>query len=177
MNHNLIFDTGENPLENIKIRIIQTSTSIKTDKRGFAFFTNLSTSDPVDLAVDLLSIEDIQKSPIEKGYRVWPKIGGPTYVDIPIGTFGDIDGTVYVKKLADLIPKKRIKIILYDNANKLVRDTYSDYEGYYVFEKVKPGKYRLEVDKLSGLQSKSINVEIDKNGEYSSDNNFIFKPR
>ncbi len=170
-------DQGELPLTGIGVRAIQRSQTIISDRNGLVFFTDLYENSPVDFTIDNMTIKDINQKATVKGLRVWPAAGAPSYIELPIATFGTLDGTVYKILKGKSREWKLVKIELYDVKEKLVYKTVSDFEGYYIFENIAPGEYKIVAKtKYRGKTLfKQLKISIPTCGDYISDNNFNFK--
>ena len=173
LNHNMIQDEGEPSLPNVAVRIIQSNFSTKTDNSGTAFVSNLIPYKPYDAEIDLKELSNIDLRSLKSGIRFWSKPGTITNVELPMGSFGDVEGTIYEKNNGAIKAKNNIILSLIDSNGDEITKTNSDSDGYYIFQKLIPGKYKIV---LYGKKYKNIQPQeiiIPQNGGYLSDQDII----
>jgi len=77
---------------------------------------------------------------VEPGYYTLLRAGSPQTIDIPLIETGSIDGTAYFES-GNPVPGLRIELV--DENGRTIADTISGYDGFYLFEFVKPGQYTV----------------------------------
>lgn len=171
-NQNGMFDTGEETIENAGFTVNGSGRQgTRTDARGEALLPRLQPKDYADVALDLGSLDDAQWQPTRPGLRVLPRPGKVQVVDFPVVLTGEIDGTVY---LVDGDVKRGIgnaKLQLVDPQGKIVGETKSSSDGFYIMPKVLPGRYtlRIEGEQLKGLGlnvNRSADIEVSAEGDF-----------
>lgn len=171
-NMNGVWDSGEEPIENAGFTVNGSARlGNRTDDRGEAVLARLQPKAYADLALDLDTLDDAQWQPSQPGIRVLPRPGKVQSIDFPVVYTAEIDGTVY---LAEDSYKRGIgnaRLQLLDAAGKIVGETKTSSDGYYIVPSVKPGKYqlRIEPEQLTGIGLKAnriAEVEITPQGNF-----------
>ena len=89
-----------------------------------------------------------------------------------------------VEELGDeMLPQETVSglnIFLLDEQGKRVATVTSEFDGYFLFEKVKPGKYFIVLDdkQLGSLSLKQLDkpkVLVNKDNDYYTDNNIYLQ--
>nr|WP_320190154.1 SPOR domain-containing protein [uncultured Desulfobacter sp.] len=185
-NLNGVFDKEDEPIEGARVNALQSHKSAQTNGEGIAFLTGLQKNKPTDVALDTDSLEDPFQEPLAKGNSILPRPGHVDLMEIPVVTTGEVDGTVFKEgKNGNRTPLANRTIQLLDPEGKVVEEVKSEYDGFYLFMKVKPGTYTIKVkqddkpDKgyvASASDGSAIApVKIGNDGTVASGNDIIFK--
>ena len=75
---------------------------------------------------------------------------------VPIFSMGEVSGTVYLSSAQELKGQGRIILAIYDEKKQKVAETLSEFDGYFSYLGLKPGKYTVEVD---AAQMKKLNYQ------------------
>ncbi|MBT5471975.1 MAG: carboxypeptidase regulatory-like domain-containing protein [Nitrospina sp.] len=165
-NNNQIFDKGDEPLKDVKFR--SGSRDQKTDKDGFALLTGLSSNRPSSIVLDIASLEDPFWVPSRAGYEVVTRPGKPILLDFPITPTGEIEGTVFL--ISGDSPKavSNVQLQLVNAKQKVIQTIKSEFDGFYLFQIVPPGKYWIRISpeqiKRLGLKNPELQ-EVNIKGE------------
>ncbi|MBL4902563.1 MAG: hypothetical protein JKY62_07915 [Desulfocapsa sp.] len=145
-NNNQVFDEGDTQLPEVDVLATQARKSAATGESGHAAITGLTAYSPTDIKVDVDTLEDPFWQPSLAGTAILPRPGHVDYVEFPVVSTGEVDGTVYstdgqgvMKNLAF------VQLELLDSEGNIVQSIRSEYDGFYLFEKVFPGDYTLRV--------------------------------
>ncbi len=145
-NNNQIYDTGDELLSDVKVVATQAGKSSLTAENGRAAITGLAPFHSTDVEIDEETLEDPFWQPSVAGVAIRPRPGHIDHLEIPVVSTGEVDGTLYVvngsgtrKILAN------VHLELLDEDGTVVQSTRSEYDGFYLFEKVFPGEYLLRV--------------------------------
>ena len=159
-NENGKLDPGE-PLE--KGALITTGprqTQRTTDAKGSVTIGGLTAFVPVPVGIDVTSLDDpmlVPKKPIQV---VVPRPGVAADVAIALVGGGDVEGALI--KSGEL-GYEGVDLELVDGAGKVVGTARSDFDGFFLFERVPYGSYRLRVSAASasaaGIAS-DLNVSL-----------------
>jgi hypothetical protein len=142
-----IFNEGDEPIQDAIVRAPQNGGEEITDEKGYAFFTQLINMRPTDIYVDNGSLADPFWVSSYDGFSIVPREGNIVSIEFPVHIGGEIDGTVYARIAEGSTQAMRgISISLYDLKGKKVRSTVSESDGFYLLDKVPPGRYMLVVD-------------------------------
>ena len=130
-----------------------------TDARGSVLIGGLQTFMPVAIGVDETSLSDPMLVPRKALQVAVPRPGVPVDVEIGLVGGGDIEGAI-VKSGG--LGFEGLDLELVDSSGKVVRTTRSDFDGFFLFDRVPYGEYRIRLSKDSahamGLAS-DLNVK------------------
>ena len=141
-NQNGRFDEGDEPLSGVRF---QRRDAVKTDDNGIAFLTGLSSYRPHDLSIDVASLEDPYWLPIRDGVEIVPRPGKTILVEFPVTATGEVDGTVFLRRGSELREVANVRLQLVDADGSIVKEVKSQFDGFYLFDFVPPGRYLLRV--------------------------------
>ena len=156
LNDNGVRDPGE-PLE--KGALVTTGTTQsqrKTDARGAVTVGGLTPYVAVPVSVDLTSLEDPALVPKKAVQVVVPRPGVPAEVEIGLVGGGDIEGALM--KSGEL-GFEGVDLELIDSSGKLVGTARTDFDGFFLFERVAYGNYAVRVSAASAVAAK-ISVDL-----------------
>lgn len=139
---------------------------------------------PVDVTVDMASVEDPFMVALEDGCRITPRAGVVSRCDFTMTTGGEIDGTVMVRlSQGGEVPIKGVKVELFQEGDQEAKPratTRSEESGYYLFKTVRPGRYRVaiprdEIERLKASPAKPRQVEMPPGGDMVSGVDFLLE--
>lgn len=142
-NQNGIQDEGEDGLENVGFRFNDSIKNTRTDKNGVILFTDLPAHRPIDLGIDISTLEDPLMVPLKPGIRITARAGHIEQINLPVIQTGEIDGTIYLHKDGKNIPVGNIEMELTDTSGKFIQKIKSAYDGFYIMSKIPAGKYLI----------------------------------
>ena len=151
LNDNGMHDSGE-PYE--KDALVTTGTKQAertTDAKGSVTVGGLTSYLPVTVGIDPTSLDDPMLVPKKALQVVVPRPGVPADVEIGLVGGGDIEGAV-VKNGG--LGFEGLDLELVDVTGKVVLSTRSDYDGFFLFERVPYGDYTIRVAKDSASAAK-----------------------
>lgn len=125
--------------------------NVKLEGREAASMTgptvgNVSPYLPTRIAVDEASLPDPSWTARTRAYRVVPRPGRTTVVEIPVVVTGDVEGTVWMRTATGQEPASNVKVQLLHLDDGTVAEARSGFDGFFLFERITPGRYRLSVD-------------------------------
>ena len=142
LNDNGRRDSAE-PLEAGALVTTGTRLSEKpTDARGAVLIGGLPAYTPVTVGIDESSLSDPMLVPKKALQVVVPRLGVPAEVEIGLVGGGDIEGAV-VKSGG--LGFEGLDLELVDATGKVVATARSDYDGFFLFQRVPYGSYRVRV--------------------------------
>lgn len=180
-NNNKVFDQDDTPLPDVKVVAQQVRKNGKTNDQGVAQLTNLAAFVPTDVEIDTKTLEDPFMQPAVPGIAVMPRSGSVNTLEFPVVMTGEIDGTLsYENGSGKKEALARVQLELRDDKGNTVQTTTTEYDGFYLFEKVFPGTYTLHVDSedphlkesAAGLQKEIV---IGNDGTISRGNNILLQ--
>jgi len=146
LNDNGRADPGE-PFE--KGAVITAGHSVAeepTDGRGQVMLAGLETFTPITVGIDRTSLSDPMLAPKKALQVVVPRPGVPAEVEIGLVGAGDIEGAL-VKNGG--LGFEGLDLELVDADGAVAATTRTDYDGYFLFERVPYGTYRVRIAKAS----------------------------
>ncbi|NUT01454.1 MAG: carboxypeptidase regulatory-like domain-containing protein [Sphingomonas sp.] len=141
-NDNGVHDDSE-PWE--KGALITTGTRVTekpTDDRGSILIGGLTTFTPLAVGVDASSLPDPNLVPKKALQVVVPRPGIPAEVEIGLVGGGQVEGAVV---RSGGLGFEGLKLELVDEAGKVVATAQTDYDGYFLFDRVAYGRYSVRV--------------------------------
>jgi len=182
-NDNQLFDEGDTPISGANVQADQLHKSAQTDEKGIAFLTGLRKNQQTDITLEKGSLEDPFWEPSKPGNSIITRPGHVEVVDIPVITTGEIDGTLYLEQPGkEKTSLNHVPIQLLDDQGTLVQELKSEYDGFYLFMKVPPGEYTVQLapafEQTLGVDKTApVPVTIDRDGTVISGHDLVFSPR
>jgi hypothetical protein len=144
------------------------TTERPTDERGTVLVGGLTTFTPVAVGVDMGSLADPNLVPKKALQVVVPRPGVPAEVEIGLVGGGEIEGAVV---RSGGLGFEGLKLELLDGAGKVVAAAQTDYDGYFLFERIPYGRYSVRIAADSATAAKvlpDLNVSAEVSEEQSS---------
>lgn len=142
-------DKGEPLIKNATVKALQGgSREAETNSNGLAVLTGISNNVKTDIVVERSSFEDPSMKTLIPGVALTARRGYQEHIDFPVTTTGELEGNLFLRnENGDMEPAAYALIQLVDEKGKTVDTAQSEYDGYYLFVDIVPGKYRVMVDK------------------------------
>lgn len=142
-----IFNAGDEPLPEITVRSLQTGGRATTDEQGHAYIQNMTALRLSDVTIEESSLPDPFWVTGYKGASVIPREGAVYEMEFPVHIAGEMDGTVYlIDTGGHKAPLRDIGVTLYNDKGEAIKSAKTANDGFYLFERIPPGDYRLLVD-------------------------------
>ena len=130
-----------------------------SEQRSFLSLHGLAPASPAFIGVNPKSLPDPLLNPLEKAVRVIPRKGLVFQLDLAVAAYGIIEGVSYS---ADREIAPGIDVVLLDSRGTEVMRTKSDFDGSFVFEKVRFGQYLIKLENgFAGFQSFPVVLNSD----------------
>ena len=156
LNDNGVRDAAE-PFEKGAVVLTGTRLSEKpTDSKGSVLIGGLAAFTPVTVGVDESSLSDPMLVPRKALQVAVPRPGVPVDVDIGLVGGGDVEGAI-VKSGG--VGFEGLDLELVDSAGKVVAVARTDFDGFFLFERVPYGEYRVRLSKDSAIAA-SVAAEL-----------------
>ena len=159
LNDNGAWDPSEPAEKNVLVTTGTRPSERTTDARGAVLVGGLTAFSPIAVGIDVTSLEDPMLVPKKALQVVVPRPGVPAEVEIGLVGGGDVEGAL-VKSGG--LGFEGVMIELVDETGKVVAVTQTDYDGFFLFQAVPYGKYRMRVTKDSAL---AANIMRDIGGD------------
>lgn len=149
--------------------------------KGVSVIAFLQPDTPVDVTVDIATVEDPFMVPKEEGCHITPRAGVVSACQFTMITGGEIDGMVMVRLKSEEVPLKEVRVdLMTAGGSKLVASTLSQESGYYLFKAVKPGSYNIvipkaEVARLKTATALPIPATMPEGGDQISGKDFFLE--
>jgi hypothetical protein len=144
------FNEGDEPISDAIVKAPQNGGREITDEEGYAFFRSMGSMRLTDVFVDPDSLPDPYWISGYQGASVLPREGHIVPLEFPVHISGEIDGTVYARAQdGSAQPMRSVRLGLYDGNGKKVMGAVSESDGFYLFSKIPPGSYYLNVDETA----------------------------
>jgi hypothetical protein len=169
LNDNGMRDSGE-PLE--KGALVTTGmkqADRPTDGKGSVIVGGLSPFQPVTVGIDETSLADPMLVPKKALQVVVPRPGVPAEVQIGLVGGGDIEGSL-VKSGG--LGFEGVGLELVDASGKVIARTRTDFDGFFLFDRVAYGSYTIRVDSQSASAAK-IQRELGVHLEVTPDKSIV----
>jgi hypothetical protein len=166
-NNNQRFDGQDEPLAGVKYRGASRWRDIKSDQNGQTVLYGLNSYIPQYLAVDASELDNPFMAPLVEQFKITSHPGGEVTIDVPFYENFEIEGDIKVLKNDAPLKGQPSAVINLIKNGEVVKQILSEYDGYFLFEDIIPGKYQVEVDqkyldkKALHLQNnETINVDL-----------------
>lgn len=137
-------DEGEPILSGVGILVAKQRVPAPEENRSRpSYISGLAWSQPVSVGIDTATLVDPMLDPAEKAVRVVPRKGLTFAVKIAAVPTGIIEGTLTDM---DLNAAPHIPVALVDDKGREIARTVSEFDGSFLFERVRYGHYRLKID-------------------------------
>ncbi|WP_226986116.1 AMIN domain-containing protein [Ramlibacter tataouinensis] len=179
-NGNGVLDAGEELIANAGLIVNGSRQPARTNEAGVAWLDRLPTRVPLDIALDVQTLEDPFWQPLHKGVRIVARPGHVATIDLPVVQISEIEGTVYLQEGRARRGIGNVAIELVDAAGSVVSGVRSSSDGYYVLAGVLQGRYTL---RLSPQQLRQLGladpggrpVTVGAQGKLLSGADFVLK--
>jgi hypothetical protein len=157
LNDNGVRDKGEPDEPGALITTGTRLAQAPTDKRGTSTVSGLTTYQPVAVGIDQSTLSDPNLTPRKALQVVTPRAGIAAEVEIGLVGSGSIEG-VLVKNGGGGFEGVDIELVGADG--KLVGTSQSDFDGYFLFDRVAYGHYNV---RIAAASAKAVHSAIELN--------------
>lgn len=175
------FSAGDTPLAGIRFKTDGGSRlKAETGEDGVAWLP-LSPYHRLDLSIDEDTLSDPAWVAERQGVGLVPRPGAAWTVDFPVIETGEIDGNVSLSQGGGKREVSNVRLQLVAPDGAVVQEAKSQFDGFYLFEKVRPGRYTLRVaaEQLERLRLTAVPAEMKvdlRSGEVRSGVNVVLAP-
>ncbi len=136
----------EQLVENVELTAGRTTALVPTDERGRSVIDNLEPFRPVLIGIDSSSLSDPYVQPALPGIVVTPRPGVAVTVELPLVAAGEVEGTL-MRKGGGIFAGVGLELL--DVEGRVIRETQTEFDGFFLFEGVPYGEYRVRIARLS----------------------------
>lgn len=138
------YSPGDEPLPGVGFLRHPLWRGLHTDADGQAFLPGIPANQFTNVLIDMSSVDDPFLVPLNEGMTTVVHPGGVASLLFPFHYVGEIEG--YVLLDPDLQrPLRNIGLELLDDEDRRVAEAVSEFDGNYLIQNVRPGRYRLRV--------------------------------
>ena len=171
------FGPMDEPLEGVSFRRNERWRDRATDERGTAWLTGIQANQRVNVELDLSSVFDPFLVPHHEGLTTVVHRGGIAELEFPFSYVGDIEGMVF-RDLLRHRPMANVGLELVDPIGERVATAVTEFDGYYVFQRVAPGPYKIRIvdstlPHLDFILPKPQPVVVPKRGDFVQGPEFV----
>ena len=145
-NRDGIRQSSEPLVENVELTAGQSVALTATDINGRAIIDNLQPFRPVLIGIDSSSLASPYVQPALPGVVITPRPGVAVTVELPLVSAGEVEGTL-VRKGGGTISGVGLELV--DVEGRVVRETQTEFDGFFLFDGVPYGSYAVRIAKLS----------------------------
>lgn len=180
-NQNGIYDAGtDEPLPGVQFQ--PGGKDIQTDEQGIAFIPGISANRPTDVTVQKKTLDDPFWILPDEGFEVVTRPGRAALLEFPVIQTGEVDGTVFLLKGGAESAVSNVALQMVDEQGKVAYEVKSEFDGFYLFTFVRPGKYILrvnpeQVERLNLKTSPQQEVVITAKGNVESGRDMVLEIR
>jgi hypothetical protein len=172
-NANGVLDPDEEPLPQVGFSA-RGAGNARTGDDGTALLDDLPIERRISIGLDPSTLEDPHWISPRDDERLVLRPGAPVKLEFPVVPVGEIDGFVRRRSGEQRSPLPGVSLQLVDMDGQVVQSTRSEIDGFFLFEQVVAGSYRLRVDaeqaaRLALVPPPERAIEIDGAGDIESD--------
>lgn len=141
------FSEGDEPIQDALVEALHSNRNGSTDDKGEVFIADIPDNVLTDVRLSEYSLFDPLMVAGTPGVSILPRSGHTARVEFPVHNGGELDGNVYIR-MNDGKDRsaKNLRIHLHDMSGALVQTATVSFDGFYLFQKIHPGDYWLNVD-------------------------------
>ncbi len=118
----------------------------KTDETGSVFLSALSAAVPTKMAINESSIADPYWKTDFKRAKVVSHAGGVNSINVPMFVTVEIEGSIAIERGERTKAVGGIEVYLSTPNGEIVATTLTEFDGYYIFDGIAPGRYEIRFD-------------------------------
>jgi PHP family Zn ribbon phosphoesterase len=148
-NLNSVFDADDVLLPDVEVKALQFFKSAITDQSGVALLSRLTNLQTSDIVINRDTLPDSFMRPRLEGVSITSRSGLADFLDYPVVPASEINGIIELIQNEEVKTGSNIELVLIDANGRMIGSTKSEYDGFYSFLDIMPGKYKIMVKKES----------------------------
>ncbi|WBY16960.1 carboxypeptidase regulatory-like domain-containing protein [Erythrobacteraceae bacterium WH01K] len=141
-NGNGIRDGEEPLLPDVDAAAGMRISQVSTNEDGRTVIDGLTPYKPVLVRLDEGSLGDPYLTPASTGMVIVPRPGVPLEVELPVGRSGEVEGLLLSTSGYEM---QGVQLELVDARGAVMAETISEFDGFFLFDGVPYGTYRLRI--------------------------------
>lgn len=155
LNQNGVKDTGEKMILLSNVRV-SGGVAVIDKKKSIIRISDLNAFVNYNIEFSDTDLDNISWRFKDNTYQVLVDPNQYKRVYVPIVSVGEVNGMVYLISDETMKGQGRVTLQIYDDEGEKVAETLSEYDGYFSYLGLKPGKYTVRVDEA---QLKKLNYQ------------------
>ncbi len=151
LNANGQHDVGEPWEKDVSVTAGRVPVDRPTDARGQTLVDGLEPYQPVLIGIETAALPDPMVQPLLPGIVIVPRPGTVAVLELPLVGAGDIDGTLFRAGGSSV---EGVDLDLRDGQNRIVGHARTEFDGFFLFDRVPYGTYVISIAKLSADAAK-----------------------
>lgn len=169
-NNNGRFDSGDEALPEIVLRLNGQDIEERTDASGRLFLSHLPAHEFSEISISLRSIADPAWRPKSPGVRIFSRPGKAAELQLPVIVTGEISGTVRQRNTGAGAGHK--SLLLKKKTGEVVKELKTESDGFYLIDGLETGNYTIEMPGDSAPEPRQREIAIPPSGAYVDNQNF-----
>lgn len=149
------WEPGERVHEGVTIAAGTALAETPTARDGTTIVDSLRAFQPQLLSIDTSTLDDPLLRPAVRGIVVVPRPGVVQPVDFALLPTGEVEGMLYTAVAGGGVPQPGADLELVDVKGNVAAETRSDFDGFFLFQDVIYGQYRL---RLSAATARALGL-------------------
>lgn len=141
-NGNSLRDPGEAFLPDVMVEAGLRSSDAITNENGETIVDDLRPFRPIVLSIDESSLGDPFLAPASKGIVITPRPGVMAQIELAVSPTGEVEGSLLSPSG---VHQPGVKLELIDRRGTVAAEALSEFDGFFLFQRVPYGEYRLRV--------------------------------
>ncbi|HVS01037.1 MAG TPA: hypothetical protein VMW27_30750 [Thermoanaerobaculia bacterium] len=154
------FGPGDSPLPGVRFEADAGALAAVTGDDGLAW-VRIPPYRPVSLSISEKSLADPAWIPGRSGVSLVPRPGVAWTADFPVVVTGEIEGMVFLRDGESRREASNVRVQLVDAQGTVLQESRSQFDGFYLFERVLPGRYSIRIDPAQ-LERLRLTAAIEK---------------
>lgn len=171
-NQDGLYDEGDVPVQEARVKINSRNPDRRSDQDGLLVNMAGFGVENARIELDPASLEDPYQLPVGDGFMATLRPGSLPHFDFPVIETGAVDGTAY---RPDGKPAQGLKLELVGADDQVLQETETAYDGFYNFEYVPPGAYRVRSSAAEDMALTPQPVMVTAESLFASGVNLAFK--
>lgn len=153
-----IFNEDDEPLPNVRLKMDTVRSKTMTDESGY-IIASAPEGKLTNIYIDVGTLEDPYYIPNYEGFSVVPRRGSMIETSFPIIETGSVEGTAYKASNNRIVPGLSVDLVDIET-NEAIMTVETAYDGFYAFEYVPPGNYRLVTNETHQVQLQDNSLSV-----------------
>jgi hypothetical protein len=176
--HDGVFGLDDTPIEGATVRV--NGVSVPASDKGGVIRWRSAAWRTSQVEVDRASLVDPYWTAPRERFEVTARPGTVSFIDIPIVIMGEVDGVVEVSVGERRAGVGDVTLQLVDATGRVVAETQSSHDGFFLFEGLLPGHFTLRPEPSAldkhGLSAAAVpSIEL-KSGDVLSNQHIVLSP-